>query len=75
MLQNGRNRRDLAMFNLAIDSKVRGCDVVAIKVEDAGAIDGAASVPIENALFHCHARERESGGNVRRGTWAWLYLN
>jgi hypothetical protein len=26
--------RDLAMFNLAIDSKLRGCDVVAIKVED-----------------------------------------
>src|ERR1700722_15353349 len=26
--------RDLAPFNLAIDSKLRGCDVVAIKVED-----------------------------------------
>src|SRR5258708_2514615 len=26
--------RDLAMFNLAIDSKLRGCDVVAIRVED-----------------------------------------
>jgi integrase len=26
--------RDLAMFNLAIDSKLRGCDVVAIKVDD-----------------------------------------
>ena len=25
--------RDLAMFNLAIDSKLRGCDVVALKVE------------------------------------------
>jgi hypothetical protein len=25
--------RDLAMFNLAIDSKLRGCDVVATKVE------------------------------------------
>jgi hypothetical protein len=25
---------DLAMFNLPIDSKLRGCDVVAIKVED-----------------------------------------
>ena len=24
----------MAMFNLAIDSKLRGCDVVAIKVED-----------------------------------------
>jgi integrase len=26
--------RDLVMFNLAIDSKLRGCDVVAVKVED-----------------------------------------
>jgi integrase len=26
--------RDLAMFNLAIDSKLRGCDLVALKVED-----------------------------------------
>jgi integrase len=26
--------RDLAMFNLAVDSKLRGCDVVALKVED-----------------------------------------
>ena len=26
--------RDLALFNLAIDSKLRACDVVAVKVED-----------------------------------------
>ena len=26
--------RDLALFNLAIDSKLRGCDVIALKVED-----------------------------------------
>ena len=29
--------RDLAMFNLAIDSKLRGCDVVVIRVEDVAA--------------------------------------
>ena len=29
--------RDLAMFNLTIDSKLRGCDVVAIKVDDVAA--------------------------------------
>jgi hypothetical protein len=29
-----RRNRDLAMFNLAIDSKVRGCDVVSLTVED-----------------------------------------
>jgi hypothetical protein len=33
-LQLEGRMRDLAMFNLAIDSKLRGCDVVAIKVED-----------------------------------------
>src|SRR6195256_6253213 len=29
-----RRTRDLAMFNLAIDSKLRGCDVVTLKIED-----------------------------------------
>ena len=33
LLLEGRIR-DLALFNLAIDSKLRGCDVVAIRVED-----------------------------------------
>jgi integrase len=33
-LQIEQRTRDLAMFNLAIDSKLRGCDVVALKVED-----------------------------------------
>ena len=36
-LQIEGRTRDLAMFNLAIDSKLRGCDVVAIKVEDIAA--------------------------------------
>ena len=26
--------RDLALFNLAIDSKLRGCDVVAVRADD-----------------------------------------
>ena len=29
-----RKARDLALFNLAIDSKPRGCDVVSLKLED-----------------------------------------
>src|SRR5438874_626847 len=33
-LQVEGRTRDLAMFNLTIDSKLRGCDVVALKVED-----------------------------------------
>ena len=33
-LELARRVRDLALFNLAIDSKLRGCDLVALKVED-----------------------------------------
>jgi integrase len=33
-LQIERRVRDLALFNLAIDSKLRGCDVVAVRVDD-----------------------------------------
>jgi integrase len=46
-LQIEGRTRDLAMFNLAIDSKLRGCDLVALKVEDVApsgyAIDRARS--------------------------------
>ena len=33
-LQLEGRTRDLALFNLAIDSKLRGCDVVAVRVDD-----------------------------------------
>jgi len=33
-LQLGKQLRDLALFNLAIDSKLRGCDLVKLRVED-----------------------------------------
>ena len=33
-LQLSDKKRDLAMFNLAIDSKLRGCDLVRLKVRD-----------------------------------------
>jgi integrase len=33
-LQMDGRTRDLAMFNLAIDGKLRGCDIVALRVED-----------------------------------------
>jgi integrase len=36
-LQIEGRTRDLAMFNLAIDSKLRGCDVVTLRVEDVAA--------------------------------------
>lgn len=33
-LQMEKRRRDLAMFDLAIDSKLRGCDLVRLKIDD-----------------------------------------
>ena len=33
-LQMEERKRDLAMFNLAIDSKLRGCDLVRLRIDD-----------------------------------------
>ncbi|WP_247355920.1 hypothetical protein [Bradyrhizobium sp. 160] len=38
-LQVEGRMRDLALFNVAIDSKLRGCDVVALKVDDVARAD------------------------------------
>ena len=38
-LQIKHQTRDLAMFNLAIDSKLRGCDLVSLRINDI-AVDG-----------------------------------
>ncbi|TQS70697.1 tyrosine-type recombinase/integrase [Rhodobacteraceae bacterium] len=46
-LELAENHRDLALFNLAIDSKLRGCDLVKMKVVDvmaSGHIKERASV-------------------------------
>lgn len=46
-LQLACNRRDLALFNLAIDSKLRGCDLLKIKVSDisiGGVVSASAMV-------------------------------
>jgi hypothetical protein len=46
-LELAENHRDLALFNMAISSKLRGCDLVAMKVVDvmaSGQIKERASV-------------------------------
>lgn len=46
-LEMADNKRDLALFNTAIDSKLRGCDLVRLKVRDvfaAGHVKDRASV-------------------------------
>jgi integrase len=56
-LQLEGQMRDLAMFNLAIDSKLCGCDVVAIKVEDVA--------PHGYAADRATVRQRKTGRPVR----------
>lgn len=46
-LRHQHRMRDLALFNLAIDSKLRGCDLVHLRVADvvlAGSVRQRASV-------------------------------
>ncbi|ENO78525.1 site-specific recombinase XerC [Thauera sp. 63] len=42
-LQLSTNLRDLALFDLAIDSKLRGCDLVKLRVRDVAHGDQVAS--------------------------------
>ena len=56
-LQMERQIRDLALFNLAIDSKLRGCDVVAIKVDDVA--------PNGHAIERAMVRQKKTGRPVR----------
>ena len=56
-LQLEQRTRDLAMFNLAIDSKLRGCDLVAIRVEDVA--------PNKYAVDRATVRQKKTGRPVR----------
>ena len=56
-LQLSKRARDLALFNLAIDSKLRGCDVVSLKVEDVA--------PHGYALDRATVRQRKTGRPVK----------
>ena len=56
-LQLAKRKRDLALFNLAIDSKLRGCDLVSLRVEDIA--------PHGYAIDHATVRQRKTSRPVR----------
>ncbi len=56
-LQLDRRVRDLALFNLAIDSKLRGCDLVSLRVDDVA--------PHGCALDRATVRQRKTGRPVK----------
>ena len=56
-LNQRRRLRDRALFDLAIDSKLRGCDVVKLKVEDVA--------PNGYAIDRATVRQRKTGRPVK----------
>jgi integrase len=56
-LQVEGRMRDLAMFNLAIDSKLRGCDAVSLRVEDVA--------PHGQAVDRATVRQKKTGQPFR----------
>jgi hypothetical protein len=52
-----KRTRDLALFNLAIDSKLRGCDLVALRVDDVA--------PNGYAIDRANFSQRKSGRPAR----------
>jgi integrase len=56
-LQLEGRARDLALFNLAVDSKLRGCDVVAVRVDDVA--------PNGYTLDRATVRQKKTGRLVR----------
>jgi integrase len=56
-LQVDGRTRDLALFNLAVDSKLRGCDVVALRVEDVA--------PGGYAVDRATVRQKKTGRPVK----------
>ncbi len=56
-LQLGGRISDLALFNLAIDSKLRGCDVVSLRVEDVA--------PHGHAIDRAIVRQKKTGRPVK----------
>ena len=56
-LQLLKRFRDLALFNLAIDSKLRGCDLVGLRIADVA--------PHGYAVDRASVRQRKTGRPVR----------
>jgi len=83
-LQIARRIRDLALFDIALDSKLRGCDVVSLRVADivaAGAIRQRAIViqqktgrPVQFEITETARRSIADWLKVRRGDPdGWLF--
>jgi hypothetical protein len=71
-LELADNLRDLALFNLAIDSKLRGCDLVRLKV-----VDLVAGGNVRDRVSVIQSKtgrpvQFEVSENTRRSVLAWV---
>ena len=70
-LELAGNLRDLALFNLAIDSKLRGCDLVRLRV-----IDLAVGGRVRERVTVVRSKTKrpvqfEVSENTRKSIWSW----
>jgi len=83
-LQIERRLRDLALFDIALDSKLRGCDVVSLRLADimaAGALRSRATViqqktgrPVQFEITETARRSLSGWLERRRGNLdGWLF--
>jgi len=71
-LEIAENRRDLALFNTAIDSKLRGCDLVRLKVAD---VYAAGQIKERASILQSKTRKPvrfELTEGTRKSLWEWL---
>ena len=71
-LQIERRVRDLALFDIALDSKLRGCDVVALRLADimaAGSLKRRATIIQQKTA---RPVQFELTDNTRKSVQAWL---
>jgi integrase len=72
-LQMGGHLRDLALFNLAIDSKLRGCDLVSLRVQDVWHSGQVASRAIIMQQKTGRPVQFEITEQTRVALAAWIY--
>ncbi len=71
-LQMDERHRDLALFNLAIDSKLRACDLLKLKVADVSTGDHVASRATVMQQKTGRAVQFEITEQTRRAVSAWI---
>ena len=71
-LQLQKRIRDLALFNLAIDSKLRACDLVKLRVRDIGSADRISARAIVLQQKTQRPVQFEITGATREAVLAWI---